>query len=93
MTLGERGAMASDSTHSIRKACEPVEPVGRLGGGDAFSAGFLNAWLDKPDLDRSLSWAMATARLKYSIPGDLPLISRVEVERLVGGNPIETLVR
>lgn len=93
MTLGERGAMASDSTHSIRKACEPVEPVGRLGGGDAFSAGFLSAWLDKPDLDRSLSWAIATARLKYSIPGDLPLINRVEVERLVDGNQNETLVR
>jgi len=93
MTLGERGAMASDSTQSIFQACKPVEPVGRLGGGDAFSAGFLSAWLDNPDLDRSLCWAIAAARLKYSIPGDLPLINRAEVERLVGGDANVSLVR
>ncbi len=93
MTLGERGAMASNSTQSFFQACKPVEPVGRLGGGDAFSAGFLSAWLDKPDLDRSLCWAIATARLKYSIPGDLPFINRAEVERLVGGDANVSLVR
>ncbi|MCY2985765.1 MAG: sugar kinase [Planctomycetota bacterium] len=93
MTLGTRGAMASDANHSITQAIEPVEPIGRLGGGDSFSAGFLSAWLEEQDLRRSLQWATATARLKYSIPGDLPLISRQEVERLLDGNSSETLVR
>lgn len=93
MTLGTRGAMASDANQSITQAVEPVEPIGRLGGGDAFSAGFLSAWLEEQDLRRSLRWATATARLKHSIPGDLPLISRQEVERLIEGTSSETLTR
>ena len=93
MTLGPRGAMAGDKTNSISQSIEPVEPIGRLGGGDAFSAGFLSAWLEKKDLVRSLKWATATARLKYSISGDLPLISRNEVECLVDGLSTASLVR
>jgi len=93
MTLGTRGAMASDVGHCVTQSIEPVEPIGRLGGGDSFSAGFLSAWLEVQELRRSLQWATATARLKYSIPGDLPLISRQEVERLVEGNSSETLTR
>jgi len=93
MTLGPRGAIASDSNSSIMQSIEPVEPIGRLGGGDAFSAGFLSAWLEKHDLERSLRWAIATARLKYSISGDLPLISRQEVQRLVDGTSSESLIR
>lgn len=93
MTLGPHGAMASDSANSISQSIVPVEPIGRLGGGDAFSAGFLSAWLEKQDLERSLKWATATARLKYSISGDLPLISRQEVERLLDGTSSESLIR
>lgn len=93
MTLGTRGAMASDGESCVLQTIEPVEPIGRLGGGDAFSAGFLSAWLEEQDLERSLKWATATARLKYSISGDLPLISRNEVANLVDGSLREPLVR
>lgn len=93
MTLGERGAMASDSAECVFQNVQPVEPIGRLGGGDAFSAGYLSAWLDGSGLAESLRWATATARLKYSIPGDLPLIDRKEVERLVSGSHTESLLR
>ena len=93
LTLGSRGAMASDATQCVLQAIKPVEPIGRLGGGDSFSAGFLSEWLEKQDLRRSLEWATATARLKYSIPGDLPLISRNEVERLMAGDSRESLTR
>ncbi len=93
MTLGTRGAIAGDQTQCVLQPIDPVEPVGRLGGGDAFSAGFLAAWLEQCDLKRALLWATATARLKYSISGDLPLVSRSEVESLVGGTTGESLVR
>ena len=93
MTLGSRGAIAADATSCTSQSIQPVEPIGRLGGGDAFSAGFLSAWLEQRDLKRALSWATATARLKYSITGDLPLISRTEVESIVCGQATETLVR
>ncbi|MEQ1827193.1 MAG: sugar kinase [Pirellula sp.] len=93
MTLGDRGAMAADASRTFVQGVERVEPIGRLGGGDAFSAGFLSSWLDGLDLQRSLSWAIATARLKYSIPGDLPIIHLAEVERLVAGAADQSLVR
>lgn len=93
MTLGARGAIAADASDCVEQAVAPVEPIGRLGGGDAFSAGFLAAWLEEKDLTRALSWATATARLKYSIAGDLPLISRAEVAALIGGENSQRLVR
>ncbi len=93
MTLGTQGAMAGDAANCVFQKIDPVEAIGRLGGGDAFSAGFLCAWLEQQDLARSLKWATATARLKYSILGDLPLISRSEVERLVDGTSRDSLIR
>ena len=93
MTLGDRGAMAADGSECVLQAIDPVAPIGRLGGGDAFSAGYLSAWLEGKDLAQSLRWATATARLKYSIPGDLPLIDRREVENLVEGTTKGSLVR
>ena len=93
MTLGARGAMASDSLVCVSQTIDPVTPIGRLGGGDAFSAGFLSAWLESQELHRALRWATATARLKYSISGDLPLISRMEVESLVEGTLPTSLMR
>jgi 2-dehydro-3-deoxygluconokinase len=86
MTLGERGAMAANEVECVVQSIEPVAPIGRLGGGDAFSAGYLSAWIDGNGLRESLQWATAMARLKYSIPGDLPLVDRREVERLIGGS-------
>jgi 2-dehydro-3-deoxygluconokinase len=93
MTLGSRGAMAADNRNCLWKPVEAVEPIGRLGGGDAFSAGFLSSWIDREDLAVALDWAVATARMKYSIPGDLPIIYRHEVERLLQGGAQASLVR
>ena len=93
MTLGARGAIACNATQCVTQSIDPVDPIGRLGGGDAFSAGFLSAWLEQPDLKRSLMWATAMARLKYSIVGDLPLVSRSEVESLVNGLAEGSLLR
>jgi 2-dehydro-3-deoxygluconokinase len=93
MTLGSYGAMAGDKAGCVIQRIEPVEPVGRLGGGDAFSAGFLSAWIDGKDLLGSLHWATAAARLKYSIPGDLPLFDASDVLRIASGSTGETLIR
>jgi 2-dehydro-3-deoxygluconokinase len=86
ITLGPRGAIAGvgDDTHAA--ATVPIESgVGRLGGGDAFSAGFLCGWLEGKGIDASLRWGNAAALLKYSVPGDLPWFTRAEVERLAAG--------
>jgi 2-dehydro-3-deoxygluconokinase len=92
ITLGSAGAIAGydiphesgSHTRSIElQTIEPVnDPLGRLGGGDAFSAGFLHSWLDRHDLQRALRWGTAMGLLKYTIPGDMPLVEASEVERL-----------
>jgi 2-dehydro-3-deoxygluconokinase len=88
LTLGAEGAMASEPGGQVvhQSAFAAVE-VERLGGGDAFAAGFLYAYLsalDQPDrLAQALRWGAASAALKYTIPGDAPLIDREEVEALL----------
>lgn len=79
LTLGARGAIAWDAGQVVSKSTRAADGVGRLGGGDAFSAGFLCGWLHGWSLEERLRWGNAAAGIKYSIPGDLPLFSREEI--------------
>ncbi len=84
ITRGNLGAVAMDSTGTFfeQPAFSAVE-VERLGGGDAFSAGFLSAYLSEKNTAQALRWGCATAAIKYTIPGDFPLIDRSAVAALV----------
>ncbi len=87
MTMGADGAIGCDSRDHVpcqQPVFEAVE-VGRIGGGDAFSAGFLYGYLTEESkrLPMALRWGAAVAALKYSIPGDIPIIEREEAEALV----------
>ncbi len=80
MTLGERGAIAIDREGKVyRQSAFPTSEVERLGTGDAFSAGFLASYLEHRDIQLALRWACASASLKYTISGDLPLFTYDEV--------------
>ena len=84
LTLGAEGAIAYDSTeHVYRQPTFPAERVDRLGGGDAFDAGFLHGYLMDGDIAVALRWAAAVAALKYTILGDMPLVNADEVRLLV----------
>ncbi len=88
LTLGADGALGQEPGRDvIHQAAYPAEAVDRLGGGDAFAAGFLYGYLTTTEashrLPTSLRWGAATAALKYTIPGDAPLIDRHEVESLL----------
>lgn len=95
MTLSSQGAIAGAQAEICLKRIEPVEPIGRLGGGDAFSAGYLHAQLEGLSIPASLQWSTTVARLKYTIPGDLPLINRNEVEAILatGSQTVAGLTR
>ncbi len=67
--------------------------VDRLGGGDAFSAGFIHGWLEDESLESGLRYGNATAALKYSMSGDLPWVTSHEVEQLLQGDPISGIQR
>ncbi|HEX2906119.1 MAG TPA: sugar kinase [Phototrophicaceae bacterium] len=91
ITLGSRGAATSGTDSQIyTQGVFPAEPIGRVGGGDAFDAGFLYGYLQFGDLPTALRWGAATAAIKYTIPGDMPLIEYHEVKKLVENTSAQT---
>lgn len=91
LTLGKDGAIAcaAGSGQIVRQAAFPVlAEIGRLGGGDSFTAGFLYGYLNSTEqqLATALRWGAATAAIKYTIPGDMPLIEKSEVESLLASD-------
>src|SRR5690606_17610194 len=95
LTLGAEGAAACDPAGTLyHHPAFPAEQVDRIGGGDAFDAGFLYSYLQGDDLPTALRWGTAVAALKYSIPGDMPLVRHADVLRLVeSGGSSATIVR
>jgi 2-dehydro-3-deoxygluconokinase len=67
--------------------------VDRVGGGDSFGAGLIFGLLEYGDEAKALDFAVAASALKHSIPGDLNLSSREEIERLVAGDSTGRVVR
>lgn len=57
--------------------------VDRIGGGDAFAAGFIHALHAGDDPQRCLRFALAACCLKHSVPGDFNPVSASEVEALL----------
>jgi 2-dehydro-3-deoxygluconokinase len=90
MTLSADGAIALERTSTgqqlYRAAPIPVPfAVDRIGAGDAFAAGFIAGYLEA-GCDKGLQLGSAMASLKMTIPGDLALVTRNEVEELLAGH-------
>jgi 2-dehydro-3-deoxygluconokinase len=87
LTRGAYGAAARTPDGAIwTQDAFPSSGVDRLGRGDAFSAGFLYGYLHDMDAARCLRWGAAMGALKFTIPGDLPLVDAAHVRALVEGN-------
>ena len=81
LTCGAQGAVCLDSAsglHELSFDRFPITVVDRIGAGDAFTAGYFVGMLES-DIDTGLLYGAASCALKYSIPGDLALISRKEM--------------
>ncbi|MBO5199427.1 MAG: sugar kinase [Lachnospiraceae bacterium] len=63
-----------------------VRIVDRVGGGDSFAAGLICGLLDGKNFKDALEFAVAASALKHTIPGDFNLVTRADVENLVGGD-------
>ena len=60
--------------------------VDRVGGGDAFAAGFIYGMLTfGEDLQKALEFAAAASCLKHTIPGDMNMVTVDEVQGVMGG--------
>jgi len=91
MTCGGQGSAGYDGARVIRFPSFKLELVNRLGAGDAFAAGLLYG-LIRSDLQTGLAYGNAMSALKFSVPQNLPLIDREDVEALLAGQDVR-LVR
>jgi 2-dehydro-3-deoxygluconokinase len=70
----------------VSKKYEIHNIVDRVGAGDSFAAGLIYGLNNLSNDKEALEFAVAASCLKHSIPGDLPLLSIGEVNRLVAGS-------
>lgn len=70
--------------HSREYRITPI--VDRVGGGDSFAAGVICGLLDGKDAASALEFGVAASALKHTIPGDFNVVTRAEVDHLVGGD-------
>lgn len=79
MRLQAIGARADGSV--VETGWKELEIVDRVGGGDAFAAGFIAGYLEEPgDLTLALELGLAASALKHTTPGDFLSATRAEVE-------------
>lgn len=70
--------------HSRKYRVTPI--VDRVGGGDSFAGGVICGLVDGKDFKSALEFGVAASALKHTIPGDFNLVTRPEVDALVGGD-------
>ena len=80
VTMGGEGAVACDDAGDRAAAPYPLgQVVDRVGAGDAFNAGVIMGYLEN-DLPGGLEYGVAMAALKHTMPGDLLLSTRAEID-------------
>ncbi len=85
ITLGGGGALACSERQEVESVpLHLPQIVDRVGAGDAFNGGLLMGYL-KGDLTLGLQYGTAMAALKHTIPGDLLISTRAEIDSVVAG--------
>lgn len=77
-------AVGYSAGRTYESAWYEVEIVDRLGAGDALASGLIHGLLDG-DLKRGVDFGAAMGALKHTIPGDLPWVTKEEVEAVLQG--------
>jgi len=90
LTLGEAGSAVLSRGAIVRPSRRyAVTVVDRVGAGDAFAAGLLWAVLSGRSMQDAVDAATALAALKCTIWGDVPRITRAELEELLASDSTE----
>ena len=83
LTRGAWGAVAVADGAYLEQRAFDTETADPIGTGDAFLGGYLAQSIDDGSVATALEWGAATAALKRTIPGDIAIVTRDEVERVV----------
>ncbi|WP_317855765.1 sugar kinase [Chakrabartyella piscis] len=70
--------------HSKEYRITPI--IDRVGGGDSFAGGVVSGLVEGKTMEEALEFGVAASALKHTIAGDFNLVSRAEVETLMGGD-------
>jgi 2-dehydro-3-deoxygluconokinase len=91
LTLGEAGsAVLTEGAAVLRPSrLYAVSVVDRVGAGDAYAAGFLWATLTGRTAQQAVDAATALAALKCTVWGDVPLVTRAELDELLASDSTE----
>lgn len=80
VAMNVRGEVAQSHEYAI-------EVVDRIGGGDAYAAGFLAEYLGgSGDLNRAVAMGNAASAVKHTMPGDFLRATRDEIEDVAFGD-------
>ena len=74
--------LAMRATQVVAGPAQVGPIVDRIGGGDAFAVGLLHGLLTGAPHLETVRLALAAAALKHSVPGDLCLLDREEIENV-----------
>lgn len=88
LTCGAEGAVLLHEGEVLACPGAAVEPVDRIGAGDAFAAGFLAGWLEGSPV-AGMERGLAMSALKMTLRGDLFRFSAEDVDDLLAGLPRE----
>jgi 2-dehydro-3-deoxygluconokinase len=90
LTLGEAGSAVLDGPVIVRPSRRyAVTEVDRLGAGDAYAAGLLWATLSGRALQDAVDAGTALAALKCTIWGDVPVVTREELDEILASDSTE----
>jgi 2-dehydro-3-deoxygluconokinase len=82
-SVNRLAGLLCDAGGCVSSRSYEMQIVDRIGGGDAFSAGLIYGLLAGWPPQRTVDFAAAASCLKHSIPGDVNLASREEIEYLM----------
>lgn len=70
---------------------EKLDILDRIGGGDAFAAGFLLGYIEEWEIEKTLQFALTNAILAHTVQGDITLTTREQVYRLIENKYIDII--
>ncbi|WP_137286382.1 bifunctional 2-dehydro-3-deoxygluconokinase/2-dehydro-3-deoxygalactonokinase [Halorussus salinisoli] len=83
VTRGEEGALARHDGDVYEQPAIETDTLDPIGTGDAFLGAFLSRRLAGDNVATALEYGSATAALKRTIPGDVAVVTREEVETVL----------